>query len=117
MNSWDFTPRLFSFTPLFSSSPRPRVPDLGNFLTSNTGVGPYGKVIPTLAHGSGLNVADAVQLSSDGGVSWFHMVAAYQYVNSQWTIVGHDTDRLNYPINNYLLVYTLQYIQISGWRS
>jgi hypothetical protein len=93
------------------------VPNLASFLTTNSGVGPYGSVIPTVYNGIGLDTADVVQVSSDGGVSYFHTVAAYQYVTNQWTIVGHDTDRFNYPIDNYFLLYTLRFIKINGWRS
>jgi hypothetical protein len=86
--------------------------NLGDFLTSNTGLGPYGSVVTITSISSG----DVILLSDDGGSFYFHAVAAYQYVNGSLTIVGHDIDRFNYPITNYF-VYTLKLIHIKGWRS
>lgn len=92
------------------------VGSLGNFLTTNTGLGPYGTVVPVTSTGNYLNSGDVILLSSDGGSYFFHAVAGYQFVNGSLTIVGHDTDRFNYPIVNYF-VYTLKFIRIDGWRS
>jgi hypothetical protein len=78
------------------------VGSLGTFLTTNTGVGPYGAEVL----GSTLSSGDVILLSSDGGSYYFHAVAAYQYVNGVLTIVGHDTDRFNYSIVNYF-IYTV----------
>jgi hypothetical protein len=93
------------------------VGNLGSFLTSNTGVGPYGSVVPVTTTGGYLKSGDVILVSSNGGSSYFHAVAAYQFVNGTLTIVGHDTDRFNYSITNYLLLYTLKFIRIDGWRS
>jgi hypothetical protein len=93
------------------------VGSLGNFLTTNTGIGPYGSVVPVTVTGGYLKSGDVILVSSDGGSYYFHAVSAYQFVNGSLTIVGHDTDRFNYPISNYLLLYTLKFIRIDGWRS
>lgn len=93
------------------------VSNMYSFLTANTSSGPYG-VSTTVCS---MLPGDVVQLNN--GSSWFHEVALHQKLNVthncsdlvNYTIIGHDTDRYNYPLTNYA-TYSLRYITIMGWR-
>jgi hypothetical protein len=93
------------------------VGDLYKFLTTNTSSGPYGYAVTVCS----MKPGDVVQLKNATG--WFHTVALHKqlFINSNcadlvnYTIIGHDADRYNYPLANYAS-FTRRYVTIMGWR-
>lgn len=99
------------------SYPWINVTGIYNFLTTNTGRGPYGSnsYVCYMAKG------DVIELYASGQ-GWFHAVIVTQVINSGYCwdtrnirVNSHTTDRYHYPLNFYS-AYGKRYIHINGWR-
>lgn len=83
------------------------VQEFFNFITSNNGLGPFGK----LADKSELLVGDFIQLGNENG--FYHMVTITDFNGDIPLVCSHSYDRLDYPITNYYYE-RLRFIHVIG---
>lgn len=99
------------------SYPWINVTGIYNFLTTNTGRGPYGNYSYVCYMAKG----DVIELYASGQ-GWFHAVIVTKVINSGYCwdkrnilVNSHTTNRYHYPLNFYS-AYGKRYIHINGWR-
>lgn len=87
---------------------------LYNFLTGNTGIGPFAKVVPV----SEINTGDIIQLSFDGAV-YRHSLLVVETGKipsiNNIRIATHTFDRDYYPLQNYIF-REYRCLHIEGYR-
>ena len=87
------------------------VNELFNFLTKNSDVGPYGKVVANYE----IEVGDVVQLGRDTK-NFYHTLIVSQVINGRIFVCSHTRDALNIPLENYS-ANNIRYIKILGYRT
>ena len=97
------------------SYPWINVTGIYNFLTTNTGRGPYGNYSYVCYMAKG----DVIELYASGQ-GWFHAVIVTKVINSGYCwdkrnilVNSHTTNRYHYPLNFYS-AYDKRYIHING---
>lgn len=104
----------FTGSPRGGSYPWINVNGQKNFLTTNTGQGPYGPLVTSTCS---LGAGDVVQLYN--GSAWYHAVILDAVTNCADTtkifFSGHTYARCHYPLAYYASI-TKRYIHISGYR-
>ena len=110
---------VMNYTPTFGwyyVSPTNRAPAwtgveyLYNFLTQNTGVGPYGSE----TYPGGLELGDVVQLGNEKG-AWYHSLVVTGFGKGTYLVSAHSDDSLDRPLSTYNY-YTARFIHIGGVR-
>ncbi len=81
-----------------------------NFITSNTGVGPYGR--ETVA--GALDIGDVIQLGNAAGM-YYHTMIVTGFSPDGYLIAAHSNDALDRPLSSYDY-YTARFIRIEGVR-
>lgn len=87
------------------------VPYLYNFLTQNTGVGPFG----TQADIAELQIGDIVQLSNEEGRFYHTMVVTEPGDQEHLLVAAHDSDAFNRPLTSYQFA-DARFVHIAGAR-
>ena len=83
---------------------------LYNFLTQNTGVGPYG----TLLRNRRLDLGDVIQLGNRNG-TFYHTLIVTGFTPRTYLVSAHSNDVRNRPLNTYRF-HRIRYIHIQGVR-
>ena len=83
---------------------------LYNFLTQNTGAGPYG----SLVNRGQLELGDIIQLGNRSGV-FYHTLAVTGFTPITYLVSAHTDDVRNRPLNTYRF-YKARFIHIQGVR-
>lgn len=80
------------------------------FITSNQGIGPYGREV----FSDEVIEGDIIQLSNEEG-DYYHTLVIVGTENGEFTVAAHSVDSYNRPLSSY--DYTgLRYIHIDGVR-
>lgn len=83
---------------------------LYNFLTGNTGDGPFGREV-----GAGsLDIGDVIQLGNAKG-NFYHTLIVTGFNNDTYLVCAHNDDSRNRPLNTYRYARA-RFIHISGVR-
>ncbi|MBD5632224.1 MAG: amidase domain-containing protein [Clostridia bacterium] len=69
---------------------------LHNFLVTNQGVGPFGKVVPL----SEIEIGDIIQLGTATG-DFYHSPVVVGFSRGQILVAAHTYDAYNKPLNSY----------------
>lgn len=83
---------------------------LYNFLTQNTGVGPYAAE----TNAGGLTVGDVIQLGRADGV-YYHSLLVTGFDRSGYLVSAHNNDAYNRPLNTYTYD-AARFLHLSGVR-
>jgi hypothetical protein len=81
------------------------------FLTTNQGVGPYGKEVARAE----IRVGDIVQLSFDG-VKFTHGTVVVDIKGGEIYICCHSAERANFALSGFRNVKKVRYLHIEGYR-
>lgn len=110
---------VMNYTPTFGwyyISPTERAPAwtgvtyFYNFLTTNKGVGPYGREV----NPGGLEIGDVIQLSRNDG-TFYHSLLVSGFTEGEYLVAAHSNDAFNRPLSSYNFA-TARYLHIDGIR-
>lgn len=81
-----------------------------NFMTSNEGVGPFGKE----TYPGGLEIGDVIQLGN-GEEDYYHTLLVSGFGDGEYLVAAHSNDAFNRPLSEYNFSVS-RYIHIEGVR-
>lgn len=81
-----------------------------NFLTSNEGVGPFGREV----NAGSLEIGDVIQLMREDG-TFYHSLLVTGFDESGYLVSAHSNDSFNRPLSSYSFA-AARYLHIDGIR-
>lgn len=81
-----------------------------NFLTTNEGIGPYGREV----NAGGLEIGDVIQLMREDG-TFYHSLLVTGFDESGYLVSAHSNDAFNRPLSSYTFA-AARYLHIDGIR-
>lgn len=81
-----------------------------NFLTSNDGVGPFGREVSA----GSLEIGDVIQLAREDGV-YYHSLLVTGFAEGEYLVSAHSNDAFMRPLSSYNFT-AARYLHIDGIR-
>ena len=83
---------------------------LYRFITTNNGVGPFGKLVNI----NEIDIGDIIELGNNED-NYYHTIIVSKITDNNIYVCSHTIDSLDRPLNSYVF-YNVRYIKIDGIR-